>query len=96
MNQDDFLIPRTLDAPPLFFIWEADSAMIVIFLLIIGGVLNMFLLGALLAFVIGKGYAQLKEEGGSKLMMKIMYWYTPSDVWLSKHAPSHVREFIGG
>ena len=93
---DDYWIPRNLDAPPLFFLWEADSAMLVIFFLIIGGLLNMFFLGVVLAIVFGRGYAHLKEEGGRGLIMKILFWYTVSELWLSKRFPSHIREYIGG
>lgn len=96
MDEDDYWIPRNLDAPALMFMWEADSAVLVIFWLIVGGVLNMFLMGVVLAIVFGRGYAYLKEEGGRGLLMKIMFWYTPSEIWLSKRVPSHVREYIGG
>jgi conjugal transfer pilus assembly protein TraL len=96
MDEEEYWIPRHLDAPPLLFLWEADSAILVVFWLIVGGVLNMFLLGLVLAIVFGRGYATLKEEGGRGLLMKILYWYTPSELWLSKRIPSHIREYIGG
>lgn len=95
-DENDFWIPRHLDAPALFFKWEADSAMLVIIWILIGGVLNMFIMGILLAIVFGRGYAYMKEEGGRGLVMKILFWYTPSDIWLSKRAPSHLKEYIGG
>jgi PPP family 3-phenylpropionic acid transporter len=53
MKEDDFWIPRNLDASPLFFIWEADIAMVVIACMILGGILNMFLLGMVLAVMLG-------------------------------------------
>lgn len=93
MDNDDYWIPRNLDAPNLFFLWEADSAMIVILFLILGGTLNMFVLGVVLALFVGRGYQYLKEEGGKGLLIKVLYWYTPSDLWLSKKIPSHIREY---
>jgi len=95
-SENNFWIPRNLDAGKLLFVWEADSAFIFIFFLIMGGLLNMFLLGAALAVFISKGYQYLKEEGGRGLILKILYWYTPSDLWLTKRNPSHIREFTGG
>ncbi len=92
---DDYWIPRTLDAPPLFFIWEADNAMLFIFWVIMGAVINMFWLGLFFAVLFSRGYARLKEEGGKGLIMKILYWYTPSDIWLSRRMPSHIREYFG-
>lgn len=96
MREDDFWIPRTLDAPSLFFIWEADIAFVYIIWFIMGGVLNMYLLGITFALVFGRGYVRLKEEGGKGLILKLLYWFTPSDLWISKSLPSHFREFIGG
>lgn len=95
-QEDDFWIPRNLDATPLLFIWELDTAMIYIVWLILGGVLGMFWLGLVFAIVFGRGYARLKEEGGTGLILKILYWYTPSELWLSNHLPSNIREYIGG
>lgn len=95
MDESQYWIPRNLDAPPLFFLWELDSAMIVLVCLIFGGLLNMFMVGVLLAYVLGRGYQQLKEEGGRGLITKVLYWYTPSDVWLGSHLPSSRREYVG-
>lgn len=96
MEDEDFWIPRELDAPPLFFIWEADGAIIFIVCLLLGAMLNMFVAGLVIAFIIVKGWAYLKDEGGRGLLMKFLYWYTPSDIWLTKKLPSHIREYIGG
>ena len=95
MLDEDYWIPRHLDAPSLFFIWDADNAVIVIAFIFIGALLNMLSVGVVLAIIFGRGYARLKEEGGRGLLMKILYWYTPSDWWLTKRYPSHRREFIG-
>lgn len=95
-DNSDYWIPRQLDAPPLFFMWEADVAMIYVFWIFMGAILNMFLLGLVMAIIFGRGYARLKEEGGRGLIMKLLYWYTPSDLWLSKKHPSYIREYIGG
>jgi conjugal transfer pilus assembly protein TraL len=94
MNQDDFMIPRNLDAPPLMFMWEADSAAIYILFVFLGALMQMFLFGIFCAVVVGRAYARLKEEGGKGLLMKIVYWYTPS-TWLTQRHPSHIREFYG-
>jgi len=94
MNEEDYWIPRQLDAPNLFFMWDADNAMIVIVFIFLGGMMNMFFVGIVLAIIFGRAYARLKEEGGRGLLVKILYWYTPSDWWLTKKLPSHVREFI--
>jgi len=56
----------------------------------------MFVPGVILGIFACRGYSYLKEEGGRGLLMKLMYWYTPSDAWLSKKLPSYVREYIGG
>ena len=95
-DENNFWIPRNLDAQRLFFIWEADSAFLFIFFLIMGGLLNMFVLGAALAIFVTKFWQYLKEEGGRGLIIKILYWYTPTEIWLSRRNPSHIREYLGG
>jgi len=96
MDEEDYWIPRELDAPRLFFIWEADSAMIFIICLLLGAMLSMYVASLLFAYVVTKGWIYLKDEGGRGLLMKFLYWYTPSHIWLSKRLPSFSREYIGG
>lgn len=93
---EDFWIPRNLDASPLLFIWEADIAFVHMAWIVLGGVLNMLAVGLVFSIMVGRAYARLKEEGGPGLLLKILYWYTPSEWWLSKDLPSNIREYIGG
>lgn len=95
MDNEDYWIPRNLDAPPLLFKWEADSAVLFVMMLILFGVLNMYLFGMFAAFLSCRGYSYMKEEGGRGLIMKTLYWYTPSEIMFSNKVPSHIREYIG-
>ena len=65
-DDNNYWIPRTLDAPMLFFMWEADSAVIFIVWVVLGSVMGGFgfFIGILIGWISAKGYAQLKEEGG--------------------------------
>ena len=91
-----YWIPRTLDDPPLFFIWEFDSAAVFLLSFMLGLVADQFILGVTVGFLLTKGYVKLKEEGGLGLLQRFMYWHTPSEWWLTKSTPSHKREYIGG
>lgn len=93
---DDFWIPRTLDDPPLFFMWDFDTAGIWIVCLVLGGVMQMFILGLVCAVVLGRGYARLKDEGGKGLIVKIIYWFAPTEQVFGSKYSSHIREYIGG
>jgi len=92
---DNYLIPRHLDAPPLLFMWEADTAMIFIVLMLMGMLLQSVILGLGSAILVTRVYRRIKEEGGRGLLVKLMYWYWPSD-WVTSRHPSHVREYYGG
>ncbi len=94
-DDQEFWIPRTLDAPPLLFVWEADVAFAYAIWVFIGMVADMMVVGVVLSLILGKAYVKLKEEGGNGLIVKFLYWFTPSDLWLSKRHPSSVREYIG-
>lgn len=93
MNEQ-YLIPRTLDDPNLMLFFQADTAVtfLVVFLLTIS--IN-FIFAAVFAFVITKSYVQLKENGDRGLILQLLYWYSPSETWLSRYLPSHVREYSG-
>lgn len=94
MDRSDFLIPRKLDAPKLLLLWHLDSAFIVIVILLLFSMLNMVPVAIFLAYVVGKGYSYLKEEGGKGLLIKFMYWFLPTP--FSKRFPSYIREYFGG
>lgn len=95
-DENDYVIPRTLDAPKLFFLWDFDVACLIIFWVIIGVLLEMFFVGVILAYFSMRGYAILKDEGGAGLIMKLLYWYTPSSLWGFKRYQSYIREYTGG
>jgi len=98
MNEtEEFWIPRTLDDPNLFFIWEMDSAMIFLSCAFIGIVISSITLGIVAGFFATKGYAKLKEEGGRGLLVKFLYWFFPSEFnfGIGKKIPSHIQEYIG-
>jgi len=78
------------------FVWNMDSFMLVTFWVLMGAMMNMFILGVVMAVIFGRGYARLREEGGRGLIIKIIFWYGPSDVWLSPHLASCNREYVGG
>lgn len=95
-NENDYRIPRTLDAAPLFLIWDADSAIIFITCCVLGAIMGGagLIVGILIGWIFTKAYQQLKEEGGKGLIIKMLFWFTPSS-WATKRNPSHIREHIG-
>ena len=91
----DYWIGRHLDAPQLFFMWEADRAYFAMLWVLAGMLMGSIILGAVGAFVFGRLYARVKEEGGQGLLPRMFYWYSPSMYWLSPYLPSCAREFLG-
>lgn len=94
MSQEGYWVPRTLDDPPMLLFFQADTASVflVVFLLTIS---FSFIAGVLLAYAVTRVFVQLKENGDKGLIMQILYWYTPSDMWLSPLWSSSVREYCG-
>lgn len=91
--EQEYWIPRNLDASKMFFIWELDRAMVAILSLIILSTFGLYFTGVIVTYFISKGYAHLKEEGGQGLVIRLLYWVTPSDMWLSPFAASNIREY---
>ncbi len=94
-NLEDYWIGRNLDAPQLFFMWEADRAYFAMLWVLGGMLLGSTVLGVVAAMIFGRLYARIKEEGGKGLLPRILYWHTPSSLWLSPYLPSYAREFLG-
>ena len=65
--EERFYIPRTLDDPPLFFMWALDDAAVflcgVILFSLMGSAL-MFLVGCASGLAAARAYARLKQAGG--------------------------------
>jgi conjugal transfer pilus assembly protein TraL len=93
-----FAIPRTLDDPPLFFLWNFDEAAVVILWGMLCGLLSgkLFIPGIVIGVLCARQFARVKTEGGRGLLVRALYWYTPSDWWFPTVTPSHVREYLGG
>ena len=58
-----YVIPRTLDDPPLFFMWNFDEAVIVIVMAILFGILGQLVPGAFAGYLLARAYARLKAQG---------------------------------
>lgn len=93
MNRHDYHVPRTLNAPPMLFIFEADSAMVWGVWILLGAIMGMPLMGLMMAEVFRRLYGKLKNEGGRGLIMRLLYWYTPLN--LGNGINSEIREFTG-
>jgi len=97
--EERFYIPRTLDDPPMFLLWHFDTAAVFLVCVILFSILGsgtMFVLGCVSGMGLSRAYSELKQEGGRGLLIRVLYWYTPSEWWFRSSAPSHVREYIGG
>lgn len=94
-GQEKYLIPRRLDDMPQLFFWDADVAVIAIACILLGSLFALPIPGAVLGILLARAFARLKHEGGAGMVVRFLFWYTPSDWWLPSRAPSWQREFIG-
>lgn len=95
MDQEHYLIPRRLDDPVQFFFWDADEAILVIFLTLMGALLGQILVGIAVGLLLSRAFARVKADGGRGVITRFLYWYTPSQWWFRGRAASHVREYVG-
>ncbi|EAT10689.1 type IV conjugative transfer system protein TraL (plasmid) [Bermanella marisrubri] len=90
---ENYWIPRTLEDPPLFFVWEMDTAVVFLTSMIIFLLFSSPIIGFFVSLWLSKSYARVKEQGGVSLFGSFLYWYLPVD--LSKRYPSFIREYVG-
>ena len=95
MDMERYLIPRHLDDSPMIFMWDADEAGAFIFLMLFGALFQQFIAGIVLGFLTARALARIKQAGGRGLILRFLYWYTRSDLWIKCRAPSYIREFTG-
>jgi len=77
MDLSNYRIPKHLDDPPMFLMFEADTAGIFLIFLL-GGFMLHSPIPVLLGFVLARMYARLKQDGGRGVLAQSLYWYTPS------------------
>lgn len=94
MSAENYWIPRTLDDPPMMLFFQADTAILFITVFLI--LISFTVVGAtIVAFLATKVYVQLKENGEKGLIMQLLYWYSPSHLWVAPVWSSSVREYCG-
>ena len=85
-------VPQTLDAPPLFLIFAADTAGVCCFFFILGLVFEMLFTFTLVGVVVAWFYARLRGSlGGMGLLVQLAYWSLP----LKSDPPLYVKEWCG-
>ena len=90
-----YAIPRHLDDPPMIFMWDADEAGTFIFLILFGALVQQFIAGIVLGIIATRTLARIKQAGGRGLILRFLYWYTRSDLWIKCRAASYLREMSG-
>ena len=81
MDQREYLIPRYLDAPPMA--------------LFIGFFFKQLVICTIAGAVLARLYARSKAGGGRGTIMRFLYWYTPSRMFVKSRTESHERFFLG-
>jgi len=95
MEMERYMIPRHLDDPPMVFMWDADEAGTFMFLMLFGALFQQFIAGVILGLLTSRALARIKQAGGRGLILRFLYWYTRSDLWIKCRAPSFMREYAG-
>jgi len=95
MDQREFLIPRYLDAPPMALFVEADTAAVAFGFVFIGFFFKQLLICTVVGIVLARLYARSKAGGGRGTIMRFLYWYTPSRLFVKSRVQSYERYFLG-
>jgi type IV conjugative transfer system protein TraL len=101
MSEESHIIPKHLDDPPMYLMWDADEAYAflgpVFVVVTLSPSLVNFLIGGVLGYFTSRTLASIKYAGGKQLIKHALYWYTPTDACFKfKRTPnSDVREFAG-
>jgi type IV conjugative transfer system protein TraL len=101
MSEESHTIPKHLDDPPMYLMWDADEAYAflgpVFIVVALSPSLMNFLIGGILGYFTSHALARIKSAGGRQLIKHALYWYTPTDAWFKfRRTPgSDIRELVG-
>lgn len=90
-------IPRTLDQPEKFFLWEIDQFVLMVLICGVGITMGMMLSAMFIGVATAYGYGKLKSGKHPKFATHLMYWWLPSAISpkMQITPPSDYRYFLG-
>ena len=93
MQERNFHIPRTLNAPAMIFMFHADNITLIVIIMVLPGLMNIWYIGIVVAYFVSRMWRELKESGGRGLLVRFIYWHTSLFLgWIK--IPSFVREYV--
>lgn len=97
MDESKYQIPKHLDDPPRWLFWTIDEAAALLAPFILGILIfNQTLLGFMTGIITMILLKRLKGNEGSNYLLRLVYWYLPSELLNLKATPSsHIRHYIG-
>ena len=91
---DRFYIPKSLDAPNLFIFIEADTFVVAMSVFVFVALINVYA-AVPVSWIVANYFARKKSSGVRSRYLHILYWHTPSQIWLGHLHPSCQREYYG-
>lgn len=91
---DPSFVPRKLDAPAKFLLWDFDQVAAAAAGFGIGIIVNSLMIGALASVVCMWAYVRLKAGRHPRYGLHCLYWHTPFKTF-KRTPPSNRRRFIG-
>jgi conjugal transfer pilus assembly protein TraL len=93
-HPSSLLVPRKLDAPPRFLLWDFDSVAAGIGGMGVGICLNSFVFGCCMSVALSWGWTRLKAGRHPGFGLHWLYWRSP--VGFFKRTPASCHRFFVG
>ena len=90
-------IPRTLDQPEKFILWDMDQFLRAVVLMGTGVSSGFMASGIVIGSLAAWKYGKFKSGKHQKFAIHAMYWWLPSDMFVKTQLtpPSDKRYFLG-
>lgn len=90
-------IPRTLDHPEKFLLWDMDQFIIAVVVMGTGVSAGFMASGIVVGSLVAWQYGRFKAGKHQKFAVHAMYWWLPSDLFVKTKItpPSDKRYFLG-
>lgn len=96
-GKEEGYIPKTLDMPERWLIWDMDQFVIALLFVGFGATTGLLFPGILAGAALAWQYGRFKSGKHPKFLVHAMYWWLPSKLVVkTKSLPSSdIRHFIG-
>lgn len=95
MDEKRYLVPRRIDLPPRFLMWDMDVMLVFSVFFVLGMAMGHGLIGCGMGVLVSAVFGKLRAGKHPAFGVHWLYWHLPTRLGFRRLPHSYVREFVG-